>query len=234
MELSIDTSTRYASVGLSRSGESIADLTWRSARNHSVELAPAMRELMGRFQVGMSDIEAVFVAKGPGAFSALRVGMSLAKALASALEVPLVSVATLDIEAQPHLGLGIPVVTVVEAGRGRCYVGRHGRSGAPSYDVVSTDDVAVGVESTTLFCGEGVRTIADALERRLGGLALITDVAPPTRHAAVLAQLAYRRWRSGDVDDITTLQPIYLRNAQVATARQSWATARPPQSQGVD
>ena len=234
MELSIDTSTRYASVGLSRSGESIADLTWRSARNHSVELAPAMRELMGRFEVGMSDIEAVFVAKGPGGFSALRVGMSLAKALASALEVPLVSVATLDIEAQPHLGLGIPVVTVVEAGRSRCYVGRHGQSGAPSYDVVSTDDVAVGIESTTLFCGEGIRAVAEILQRRLGGLALITDVAPPTRHATVLAQLAYRRWQSGHVDDTTMLQPIYLRSAQVTKGRQPWATARPPQPQGVD
>ena len=209
MELSIDTSTRYASVGLSRSGESIADLTWRSARNHSVELAPAMRELMGRFEVGMS----------------------LAKALASALEVPLVSAGTLDIEAQPHLGLGIPVVTVVEASRGRCYVGRHGESGAPSYDIVSTDDVAVGIESTTLFCGEGIRTVAETLERRLGGLALITDIAPPTRHAAVLAQLAYRRWRSGDVDDAATLQPIYLRSAQITKARQSWAMARP---QGVN
>ena len=231
MELSIDTSTRYAAVGLSRSGESIADLTWRSVRNHSVELAPAMRELMGRFEVDMSDVEAVFVAKGPGGFSALRVGMSLAKALASALGVPLVSVGTLDIEAQPHLGLGIPVVTVVEAGRGRFYVGRHGQSGAPSYDVVSTDHVAIGIESTTLFCGEGIRTIAETLERRLGGLALVTDVAPPTRHAAVLAQLAYRRWRSGDVDDTTTLEPIYLRAAQITKARQSWATARP---EGVD
>ncbi len=123
---------------------------------------------------------------------------------------------------------------VVEASRGRFYVGRHGPSGAPSYDVVATDDVAVGIESTTLFCGEGIRTVAETLERRLGGLALITDVAPPTRHAAVLAQLACRRWRLGDVDDAATLQPIYLRSAQVTEARQSWATARSPQPEGVD
>ncbi len=90
MELSIDTSTRYASVGLSQSGESIADLTWRSARNHSVELAPAMRELMGRFEVDMRDIEAVFVARGPGGFRAIRVDISLAKAHGWADEVALV------------------------------------------------------------------------------------------------------------------------------------------------
>ena len=108
MELSIDTSTRYASVALSRSGECVAELTWRSERNHSVELAPTVRDLMGRDSVAMSELDAVFVAAGPGAFSALRVGMSLAKTLASALKVPLVSVGTLEVEAQPYLGLGVP------------------------------------------------------------------------------------------------------------------------------
>ncbi len=225
MELSIDTSTRYASVALSRSGECVAELTWRSERNHSVELAPTIRTLMGRGGITMGDVQAVFVAAGPGAFSALRVGMSLAKTLASALDVPLVSVGTLDVEAQPYLGLGVPVVTVISAGGDRLYVGRHGHSTPPRYVVVPAEQVAVGVESTTLFCGEGLRAVAKTLERRLGGLALMADVPPPTRRASVLAEMAYQRLQAGEVDDAATLQPIYLRSAQIANARQTRATA---------
>ena len=115
MELSIDSSTRYACVGLSRQGESLAELAWRSDRNHSVELVPAIQALLGRRAVEFHEIEAVFVEAGPGGFSALRVGMSTAKSLAVALGVPLVSVVTLDVEAQPYLALGAPVVALMEA-----------------------------------------------------------------------------------------------------------------------
>ncbi len=225
MELSIDTSTRYASVALSRSGACVAELTWRSDRNHSVELAPTVREVMGRGSVAMGELDAVFVAAGPGGFSALRVGMSLAKTLASALDVPLVSVGTLDVEAEPYLGLGVPVVTIIETGGDRLYIGRHGHPTTPRYDVVPAEQVAAGVESTTLFCGGGLRAVAGTLERRLGGLALIADTPPPTRRAPVLAEIAYRRLQAGEMDDPATLQPIYLRSAQISTARQTWSTA---------
>lgn len=225
MELSIDTSTRYASVALSRSGECVAELTWRSDRNHSVELAPTIRALMARAGVAMGDVEAVFVAAGPGAFSALRVGMSLAKTLASALDVSLVSVGTLDVEAHPYLGLGVPAITIILAGGDRLYVGRHSQSSPTRYEVVPADGVAEGVESTTLFCGEGLRAVAETLRRRLGGVALIADVPPPTRRASVLAEMAYERLQAGDVEDAATMQPIYLRSAQITNARRTRATA---------
>ena len=83
MELSIDTSTRYASIGLSGQGEPVIELTWRSDRNHSVELVPNVRRLLKRAAIGVGDLEAIFIASGPGGFSALRVGMSVAKAMAA-------------------------------------------------------------------------------------------------------------------------------------------------------
>ena len=225
MELSIDSSTRYASVGLSRQGESVSELTWRSERNHSVELAPTIREMMGRARARMDQLEAVFVARGPGAFSALRVGMSTAKGLAMALGVPLVSVSTLDIEAQPYLGLGMTVRAVIEAGRDRLYLGRYHETlekAGPEYEVTSYDEAVSDIESATLFCGEGVRAIAGLLRERPGGKALVADVPPPTRRASVLTNLAYRRWQAGDTDDPAALQPMYLRSSQINLARRTW------------
>ena len=224
-ELSIDSSTRYACVGLSRQGESLAELAWRSGRNHSVELVPAVQELLGRRAVEFREIEAVFVAAGPGGFSALRVGMSTAKSLAVALGVPLVSVVTLDVEAQPYLALGAPVVALIEAGRERLYVGSYPGpldSASPEYTVLSRRCALSELGSDTIVCGEAVRAIADQVREAAGTQVRLVDNAPPTRRAGVLAEIAYRRLRAGDVDDPAALQPLYLRSSQVDVAGRTW------------
>ena len=230
MELSIDTSTRFASVGLSRGGDGVAELNWRSERNQSVELAPTIRELMKRAGLEMGDLEAVFVARGPGGFSAVRVGISTAKTMAAALGTALVSVPTLDVEAHPYMSLGIPVRSVIGAGRDRVYLGSYeaaeGPQRSPRYDVVTYDVLASEVDETTLFCGEGVRAVAELLRERLGSQARIADVPPPTRRASVLAYLAHCRWRAGEADDPATLQPMYLRASHVDTAHRTWVGSR--------
>ena len=226
MELSIDTSTRYASVGLSREGQTIAEFTWRSEQNHSIELVPAVRELMRRAGVEMNQLGAIFVARGPGAFSALRVGMSTAKALAVALQVPLVSASSLDIEAQPYLELDMPVYAVINAGRDRFYLGTYDAQERPDgspCEVVSGDELTSRIRPDTLYCGEAVQSIADVLRESCGGAVHMADVPPPTRRASVLAYLAYRRLQAGDRDDPATIQPLYLRSAQVNMARRTWA-----------
>ena len=218
MELTIDTSTRYAAVGLSAGGETLRELTWRSERNHSVELAPAIREVMSQAGVSMADLEAVFVARGPGAFSALRVGMSLAKAIASARRLPLVAVGTLEVEAQPYAGLGYPVLAVVEAGRRALYVANlhEASSEADGAEVwVSTrDEVLQSIGSPTLVCGEGAQSLKETAEEHPGSPAMIVDAPRPTRRPASLAALAYERLRRGETDSPENLQPFYIRGAE--------------------
>lgn len=228
MELSIDTSTRYASVGLSRNGEAIRELTWRSERNHSVELVPAIQEIMEHVGTSTKELEAIFIAIGPGAFSALRVGMSTAKAMSASLKIPLASASTLDIEAQPYLGLGHPVVAIIGAGRTRFYIGKYNSGSSsrnsqaePQYEVVSSDSLPSEVEQGTLLCGEGIRDMPHELKRQLSG-ALFAEVPPPTRRAGILAHLAHKKLLSGQADDAMTLEPIYLRGTQVAMAQETW------------
>ena len=228
MELSIDTSTRFASICISKEGNAITELTWRSEQNHSVELAPAIRELMGRASVEMAQLEALFVARGPGGFSALRVGISTAKTMAVSLGIPLVSVPTLDIEAQPYLGLGVPVCSLIEAGRDRVYLGRYegsGGSNEPVYEAVDHEALISTVDANSLFCGEGAGAVVAMLREQLGDALRLADAPPPTRRAGILALLGFRRWQSGETDDPGTLQPLYLRSAQVGTARRKWGKA---------
>lgn len=222
MELAIDTSTRFASVGLSRQGESIAELTWRSERNHSVELVPAVKTLLERAGSGVNRIEAIYIAAGPGGFSALRVGMSAAKAMAVSLDVPLVAVGTLDVEAQPYLGLQRPICALIGAGRGRLYIGNFVDEAQPTYSVIEHGALGAAASADALFCGEGAAASADLIRAEFGDDAAIAAVAPPTRRAGVMAAMGYDALQRGHTADVNSLEPIYLRSSQIAAANRTW------------
>ena len=222
MELAIDTSTRFASIGLSRQGESVVELTWRSERNHSVELVPSIRRLLERQGIGVGQLEAIYIASGPGNFSALRVGMSVAKAMAASLDAPLVAVGTLEIEALPYLGMGSPVCALIGAGRRRLYLGDFSDAAQPIYRVVEHDELAAAASSDALFCGEGALLVADLIRGAFGADAKIADAPAPTRRAGALAYLGYEMLREGRTADAMSLEPLYLRSSQVSTANRAW------------
>lgn len=227
MELAIDTSTRFASIGLSKQGESVVELTWRSERNHSVELVPSIMQMLERTQCGVGDIEAIYIAIGPGGFSALRVGMSAAKMMAASLGVPLVGVGTLAIEAQPYVGMGRTVYGLIGAGRNRLYVGEFRGGAEPLYGVVSHDDFLEELRGRdagdeVIFCGEGAAAVAEVIGGEVGEDAKIADVPPPTRRAGVLAAMGHEMLAAGRVADAASLEPLYLRSSQVDMANRTW------------
>ena len=230
MELCIDTSTRYASVAVSMDGAVAAQLSWRSARNHSVELVEVLRLVMGRAGVVMDDLDAVFVARGPGGFSALRVGLSFAKSLAMSTGAPLVGVGTLDVEALPYLGTGRPVFAVMEAGRRALYVGLYGaeKTGAAresGYRVVAWDELSAVIDDGALVCGESASAVAAALADQGRTRTCAVGAPPPTRNPAAIAELAYTRLTRGDVDSPEGLEPLYMRGSQVQRADKARAAS---------
>ena len=222
MELAIDTSTRFASIGLSSQGESVVELTWRSERNHSVELVPNIMRLFKRGRIGVKDLNAIYIATGPGGFSALRVGMSAAKAMAASLDIPLIAVGTLDIEAQPYLGLGSPVCALVGAGRRRLYLGDFREGAQPVYRVIEHGELATAAQVDALFCGEGVPQVAELIRSAFGDDAKIANAPLPTRHAGALGALGYMKLQVGGIADAFSLEPLYLRSSQVNTANRTW------------
>ena len=81
-ELSIDTASELASIALSEEGILRAEMTWRCRRNHTVELLPAIDRLLAHSGLTREALTAVFVCTGPGMYTGLRVGISVAKGLA--------------------------------------------------------------------------------------------------------------------------------------------------------
>ena len=219
MELAIDTSTDFASIALSREGEAIAELTWNSGQNHTVELVPNIIHLLDQAKLTPQSLSAIFVAKGPGSFNGLRVGMSTAKGLAFALNIPLVGISTLEVEAYPFAFTGLSLCPVHNAGRGeiaaafyqqdddwRCLIEEH---------ITTIDILWQQISTRTLFCGEIPLSVIDELRQKLGEQAIIPDQSARLRHASYLAALGWRRLGKGNQDNPASLQPLYLRQPPI-------------------
>ena len=225
MELSIDTSTRYASVCLSREGEVVTEYSWFSRQNHSVELLPAVEHLLKTAGMVTQELGCIVIAIGPGGFSALRVVLSTAKGLGFSLGIPLVALNTLDIEADPYRELGMPVCSLLDIGRGEVaaalYAVEQGRWNKLDQERIMTpEEMGARIHQPTFFCGEGLSLYGPALKEHLGENAVLADQSPPTRRPGTLAQMGYQRFRQGEHDDIYSLEPFYLRRPTITAPRQ--------------
>jgi tRNA threonylcarbamoyladenosine biosynthesis protein TsaB len=112
MLLAMDTSTQWMSLALFDGAQVIAEHTWRTSNHHSVELSPAIIELMKQAQVRMDALTGLAIALGPGSFTSLRIGLAVAKGMAFALRLPIAGIPTLEI-----LASAIPVQNMPLASR---------------------------------------------------------------------------------------------------------------------
>lgn len=211
--LAIDTSTDQVGLALT-DGETTSELTWFARLRQTATVlrgVDALLELGGR---SIGEVEAVAVATGPGSFSGLRVGMSVAKGLVLARDVALVGVPTLLVTALPYAEAGRPAVAVVGAGRRRLVwsvveqrtsgptVVREPVNGAPDELATFVD----GLPGPVVVCGE----VPDALRAAWEEDPRVACPCLPGRRPAALARLGWGRWRRGEVDDPVTLEPAYL------------------------
>ncbi len=230
MELAIDTSTETAGIAVSREGEVVAELTWRAGQNHSTELVPSIILLMRQAGSRLTDISGLVVARGPGSFNGLRVGMSTAKGLAFALNVPLVGIGTLEVEAYPYAATGLPICPLLNAGRGEIaaalFQTRSGKWRRLLDEQITTlDDLLPKMKGRTLFCGGAVAGVASRLTDALGRRALVVSGGGALRRAGYLAQLGWMRLGAGDIDPLPTLQPQYLRSPSITVSRKARTAA---------
>ena len=222
MLLAVDTST--AQIGLALyDGELVnGEFAWRSSQRHTVELAPAISELLTRCGFTMEDVRALGVALGPGSFTSLRVGLALVKGLALARHLPLIGIPTLDILAAAQPSSRLPLAAAVQAGRGRLAVGwykssKNGWQAKGPARVVAVEALIDEIESPSIVCGELTSDERQRFERKKANVHLASP-AQSVRRPAVLAELAWARWQEGKVDDEASLAPIYLHVAEPVAA----------------
>jgi len=105
MLLAIDTSTEWIGIALFNGTNVLAEQTWRSKNYHTVELIPAIKDMLTKTQTKPSSLTGVGVALGPGSFTGLRIGLSAAKGIALGQNLPVAGIPSLEILAAAQPGL---------------------------------------------------------------------------------------------------------------------------------
>jgi tRNA threonylcarbamoyladenosine biosynthesis protein TsaB len=211
--LAIDTSTEHAGLALAL-GDAVHTRSWSAGRTQTTSLLPAIDGMLREAGVVPADIAAVTIATGPGTFTGLRVGMSIAKGMVLALGMPIVGIPTLEIAAGAAAAAttdAADVIAVLPAGRGRVVWQRFGPHAEERPRNTTLDELVDALASMpeALVAGE----LSEAQQARVADAHGL--VRWQHRDPAVQIRLAKERLARGKVDDPVTLEPVYLHGVVV-------------------
>jgi len=213
--LAVETATRACSVALLWAGESRETLRLEHNR-HAEILIPMARELLAGAGIGFSQLDAIAFGSGPGSFTGLRIGISVAQGLAFGLDRPVVPVSSLLALAAR---VDAPrVLAAIDARMSQVYWNTYERAADGSLS--AQDAPRVGDPASIRLTGDGSWTGAgsgcDAYRDRIAGgagnLTLVRGVHP---HAADVARLAEAAYKAGRTVDPRNAAPEYVRDEVV-------------------
>jgi tRNA threonylcarbamoyladenosine biosynthesis protein TsaB len=226
MLLAVDTATHMMSVALYDGRSVLAEQIWQTSNNHSVQLAPTVQMLMARAQVKLDALQVMAVCIGPGTYSGLRIGVSFAKGVASAQNLPLVGISALDILAAGQSHYTDTLIVVVPAGRGRVAVGRYqwrkGKwvtRGEPQ--LMDWETLLDSIDGPVHLTGEindyGFEAVEGALAREVP--ITVVPAAFRVRRASFLAQEAWAAYGADPTGySAATVTPFYIKTQDVPEA----------------
>jgi tRNA threonylcarbamoyladenosine biosynthesis protein TsaB len=202
--LLINTASGVGSVALADTelSEAIVATKVLPGRTSSERLVPAVRRLMEARGWKLNELSAVVVVHGPGSFTGVRVGLSAAKGLSEAGGVPLIAVSRLALLAARVDGKGSPVHAVLDAGRGEFYYGEYVGQRCLREKLMGAQDVLTSAEGgLVVVCEEKVAEALVGMRPQMMDEPLAGDALP----------FAAERMKTGDFDDVTTIDANYLR-----------------------
>lgn len=214
--LQIDTATEICSVSISRNGEFLAEKSSNEANMHASALTGYISLLLSELNLSFSDLSAIAVSMGPGSYTGLRIGVSTAKGLCYALNIPLLGINTLEAMFEGYaltcaLQENSMYVPMLDARRMEVYMSIFDNSGR---NVKETAAVIIEKDTFDAFKFNQIVLFGSGAIK-LGSLfAECKNIKIDTnyRHSsAYLSTLAYRKLQSGIVEDLIYFEPFYLK-----------------------
>lgn len=219
--LAIETATEACSVALIH-GDEIITRSEVAPRRHAELVLPMADALLAEAGLGRHALHAIAVGRGPGAFTGVRLGISLAQGMALALDVPVITISSLAALALEAPEDEVPILAVIDARMGEIYAASYRRDDnggliALDEERVCTPDALVLPKSELWHVvGTGWATYGNVLHDRLGGVVVSANGAcfPQARHVAELAALEYAAGRMSAPEHAL---PVYLRDKVALT-----------------
>lgn len=221
--LSLETSTKVCSVCLSYQGNIIATKELFDANSHATHLTVFIQDLFNELDdYALKDIDALAVSSGPGSYTGLRIGVSVAKGICYALKKPLIAIPSLEALAyaaadSPLLKEGTLICPMIDARRMEVYTALY------DHDIKIQKDISAEIidehsfqeeldKHPIIFLGDGAAKCKDTIGHEQA--VFLDDKAPL---ASNMVAVALEKFRNNEFEDVAYFEPFYLKDF-VATA----------------
>ena len=211
--LNFDTATKNCSVSISRFGKILAFKELSSeGYSHGEKLHVFIEDVLQDAGIRIEDLSAVCVGKGPGSYTGLRIGVSAAKGICFALDIPLISIETLDILANAISVEEGVVIAMLDARRLEVFSAIYDKdkkkirkTEAQIIDPASFEDyLSVG---KVVFVGDGAEKCKDIIQHKN---AVFVDGKFPS--ARDMAAISYGKYKDKEFEDVAYFEPYYLKD----------------------
>jgi tRNA threonylcarbamoyladenosine biosynthesis protein TsaB len=214
--LSIETSSKVCSVAVHEQGIEVANFTLFTEKSSSSLLTPIIRQILENLNIKPVELEAIAVAKGPGSYTGLRIGVSTAKGLCLALEKPLIAINTLQAMAlqvkgiynQNHL-----ICPMLDARRMEVYCAFYDNNNTEieptSAKIINENSFAELLEiKNVVFLGDGADKCKNILSANKNAVFHVMPISP---NANTLGVLGWESFKKQQFENLVTFEPFYLK-----------------------
>jgi tRNA threonylcarbamoyladenosine biosynthesis protein TsaB len=220
--LHFETATTLCSVCIATDGVVVAERALNEGYTHAENLGKFIEECLAEAKMTPADLDAIAVGKGPGSYTGLRIGVSTAKGLAYSLEIPLISIPTLEtLIHQPELtdfdGILVPML---DARRMEVYCAVFSKSGK---EILPTEAKILDENSFSefltdekvAFIGDGAAKF-EALIQEHPNASFFPEIYPS---ASGMVKEALLKFQKREVEDVAYFEPFYLKDFVATTPK---------------
>jgi tRNA threonylcarbamoyladenosine biosynthesis protein TsaB len=222
--LAIETSGRTGSVALVRDGVVLAEPTFEHGLKNAAAILPMIDRLCRDAGIGPKDLAELYLSIGPGSFTGLRIGVTLAKTMALTTGVKIVAVPTVNVLAANAPADAKHVVIVLDAKREQIFTARF--DGDAVGEPAHLDSLAAMLQRSPRpvhLLGEGIPYHEKFIPK--DDLGVIVTLPETWRaRAAVVATIGQAMARRGEFADPDRLTPLYIRKPE---AEEKWEASQP-------
>ena len=216
--LNIETATKNCSVSIAQNGKTIiCNQIAEEGYSHAERLHVFIEESIAAAGITFKDLVAVAVSQGPGSYTGLRIGVSAAKGLCYALEIPLIAVDTLQaLAAQATIENGL-IVPMLDARRMEVYSAIFSNKLEVKRAILAeviTEDSFQEYDETLYFVGDCADKCKEVLTQ--SNFVFLEDIKYPS--ANEMSALSYAKFLKNDFADVAYFEPYYLKDFMITTS----------------